>query len=848
MVLVVDDDDTTRVWARSSLGQAGFAVREAADGVEALEMLQTRPPDIILLDVEMPNLDGFSTCRKIREQPAFELIPILIATGRNDAESINRAYAAGATDFTTKPLNWSIIPYRLRYILRASEAVNQLSRTVTQLAKSEATLKDAQRLARVGNWEWDRHAGRVYWSDELYRIIGLAPGEAVPGLATFLDRVTGEERDRVKAWLADSIKAGGPAELTHYLFLPDGSMRSVAHQSEALVEPNGRVIHLRGTVQDITERRQAEEKIHQLAHFDTLTSLPNRESFQARLRREVSRAVRHKRRLATLFLDLDDFKRINDTLGHSIGDLLLRAVAERLVAGLRETDSVTRHLAGDAAEAVARLGGDEFTVLLTDIYKSEDAATVARRIIATVSQPMNLAGHEVYVTPSIGIAVFPQDGEDADSLVKNADTAMYSAKRAGKNLYQFYDESMNAAAVRRLTMDNHLRKALDRGELSLHYQPQMDLVLGRIEAVEALLRWENPELGMVSPAEFIPLAEENGLIIPIGEWVLRSACAQAEKWRENGVPLSRVAVNISAIQFAQSNFTARIAQILKETGLPPSVLELEITESVLAEDVERAIETLGVLKDMGIQLSIDDFGTGYSSLSYLKRFPIDRLKIDRSFVRDVASDPDDASIAMAVIGMARSMDLSVVAEGVETEAQLRFLKNKQCDEIQGYYLSRPLPAEELEPMLRGFSKSKCILKAGSQSQQSLLLVDDDTRLLETLTMSLKAEGYHILTATSAREAFDLLARHEVRVVVVDHMMPQMTGITFLERVRKIHPRIMRILLSGEIDMRSLASAINSGSIHRFLEKPVPAETFRSTLREAFSTSGIDESVVAREAI
>jgi EAL domain-containing protein (putative c-di-GMP-specific phosphodiesterase class I)/FixJ family two-component response regulator len=410
---------------------------------------------------------------------------------------------------------------------------------------------------------------------------------------------------------------------------------------------------------------------------------------------------------------------------------------------------------------------------------------------------------------------------------------MYVAKRQGKNLYQFFDDSMNEATLKRLTLDNLLRKALERNELFLNYQPQMSLVDGHINGVEVLLRWRNPELGMVSPGEFIPMAEENGQIVPIGEWVLRTACAQVKRWIDEGLSISRVAVNISVIQFVRPDFPELIADILQTTGLDPNALELEITESLLAKDVDGAIGTLQALKEIGVQLSIDDFGTGYSSLSQLKRFPIDRLKIDQSFVRDITSDPDDAAIALAVIGMASSMNLSVVAEGVETEAQMRFLQAKDCDEMQGYYLSRPVPAEDLGPLLREHQSQRWGQSDEDTGQQTVLLVDDDAATLTGLTKILSTEQYRILTATSAREGFNLLAEHEVGVVVADYQMPGMDGNQFLTRVQSLYPYTTRIMLSGKSNMESLIAAVNDGEIYKFLEKPVSAAVLRKTLHEAF---------------
>jgi len=447
-------------------------------------------------------------------------------------------------------------------------------------------------------------------------------------------------------------------------------------------------------------RRQALDRIRQLAYFDDVTGLPNRAFFRERLSLALGLARRNQRHLALMFLDLDNFKRINDTLGHSVGDLLLNEVGKRLILSLRASDSITVGHQDNIEESLARFGGDEFTLLLPEIHKGEDAGLVARRVLDALAEPLILAENEIIVNGSIGIAVYPEDGQDVESLLKNADMAMYSAKRESGNDFRFFTQAMNTAAQKRLTMEKHLRLALALGELSLQYQPQIDVKNGSISGVEALLRWNNAELGVISPEEFIPLAEETNLIVPIGEWVLRTACTQAKIWQDAGTLLPRVAVNVSVRQFAQTGFPAQVERILKETGLKPSALEIEITESVLMKDGEMAITTLTDLKALGVQLAIDDFGTGYSSLAYLKQFPIDRLKIDRTFVCALGTDIHDRAIASAVISLAENMNLSVTAEGVETENQFTFLKSRNCNEVQGYYLSRPLPAEEMGEFMR----------------------------------------------------------------------------------------------------------------------------------------------------
>ncbi len=449
------------------------------------------------------------------------------------------------------------------------------------------------------------------------------------------------------------------------------------------------------------QKWNAENKILQLAYYDNLTELPNRAFFMTRIKQAIDFAKEHERSLAVLFLDLDNFKRINDTLGHNVGDDLLRTVARRISHSLRSSDMVTRSLPEeDEKQHLARLGGDEFTVLLSDLQQPEDALIVANRIREELSEPMQLDDHKLIVTPSIGISLFPKDGEDVVELLKSADMAMYFAKRTGRNNVQFFEASMNEKALLRMNLENELRHAIERNEMSLNYQPQVDLATGQLTGLEALLRWNNFTLGNVPPLDFIPIAEDSGLIIPIGEWVMRTACRQAKNWQDADTGLERIAVNVSVLQFAQTDFPETVAKILKETNLDPAVLELEITESILMNNADDAVDTLQKLKDIGVQLAIDDFGTGYSSLSYLKQFPIDRLKIDRSFINAITTDPDDQAIASAVIAMAENMQLHVTAEGVETTDQMQFLKKEKCDEAQGFHISRPMTAEDAERFLR----------------------------------------------------------------------------------------------------------------------------------------------------
>jgi diguanylate cyclase (GGDEF)-like protein/PAS domain S-box-containing protein len=438
---------------------------------------------------------------------------------------------------------------------------------------------------------------------------------------------------------------------------------------------------------DISERKAAEERVAYVVLHDFLTNLPNGPLLQDRLAQAISLAERESRKVAVMCLDLDHFKAINDMLGHLVGDKLLQEVARRISSVGRISDTVSRR------------GGDEFVVILPDLETVDDAAVIADNLLEAISDPCMIDGNEIEITTSIGISIFPEDGCEGDHLIKHADAAMYHAKKNGRNNYQFFTHEMNKLALERISIIQKLRHAEERQEFCLHYQPQMDLRSGRIIGVEALLRWNNPETGMISPGYFIPIAEETGLIIPIGEWVLREACRQNSEWRMLGFPEITVAVNLSAVQFRQNNFIEMIKSVLCEYSLDPSGLELEITEGAVMHNAEASIALLLELKAMGLQLAVDDFGTGYSSLSYLKRFPIDKLKIDQSFVRDITVDSDDAAIVSTIINMARTLKLKVIAEGVETAEQLSFLKHQKCDEMQGYYFSKPMPPEKISSLL-----------------------------------------------------------------------------------------------------------------------------------------------------
>jgi len=564
-----------------------------------------------------------------------------------------------------------------------------LLRTEQALRLSETRLARAQKIACMGSWEWDFASGNLYWSAELYRIFGLTVGEpATINMEWLYTRIHPLDVAAFKTALRNTIKNGAALDINYRIISGNESEVVVNSQGELEHDESGSVRLISATTLDITARINAESKIQQLINYDSLTGLPNRSLLHDRLQLAIAQASRDRQQLGVLMLDLDRFKSINETLGHRTGDILLKEVARRLLACIRDSDTL------------ARLGGDEYVAILTGVANEESIATVAKKILAIVAEPFYIDGNEIFTTCSIGIATYPMDGEDSHTLLKHADQAMYRAKEVDRNNFQFFSREMNNLVLERMMLENSMRKGLERGDFFLVYQPQVDARSGEIFGMEALLRWNHPDMGLLPPDKFIPLAEENGLIIPLGEWVLRTACRQNKIWQEQGLPPVRVAVNLSAKQFGQYHLDEVVASTLLETGLDAEWLELELTESAIMKDADKNIALLAKFKEMGISVAIDDFGTGYSSLSYLKNFPISRLKIDRSFVRDITTNPDDAAIARIIIDIARALNLNVIAEGVETRAQMQFLSFNNCVEMQGYHFSRPVPAEEFAEFLK----------------------------------------------------------------------------------------------------------------------------------------------------
>ncbi|TCK17028.1 response regulator receiver modulated diguanylate cyclase/phosphodiesterase [Thiogranum longum] len=684
--MLIDNDLTMRLLLRQSLEQHGFRVEEASGGKQALEMLTHLQPDIILLDVAMPDMDGYAVCQQLRQRSGFEHTPVVVVTGIEDVNSVNHAYKVGATDFVSKPINWTIFGHRMRYILRSSQAFTGLK---TSEARSNALLRAIPDM--------------IFRQDGAGRYIDFQGGQGdmllMPPerfIGKMMEDVLPHEIAEPALQHLRRVLSSGSAQRFEYQLEIDGTM--CYFEARMVASGENEVTSL---VRDITDQKLYADQIQQLAFYDNLTDLPNRRLFYEHLEHEIRQCDRTDGVLAILFLDLDRFKVINDTLGHSTGDAVLVEVGRRLTDCVRSADAVARPGHEDSMTSVARLGGDEFTMLLGGIQDARDSEPVARRILEALFVPISVEGRDLFVTPSIGIATYPADGSDAGTLLKNADAAMYKAKEEGRNCIRFYSNSINDRALARFTLEADLRKALDEDGLEVYYQPQVDLRTGKATGMEALVRWNHPQRGFISPSDFIPVAEEAGLIDGLSRWVMHTACAQARAWSQQGAGEVRMAVNLSARQFYAGNLAHVVADVLASTGLPSRLLEVELTEGMVMKDPKVTLDALEALKGMGVSIAVDDFGTGYSSLAYLKKYPLDVLKIDRSFVRDIATDPDDAAIARAIIVMAKSLGMVVIGEGVETEQQLAFLRENGCDQAQGYLMARPASAGDAEKYLRG---------------------------------------------------------------------------------------------------------------------------------------------------
>ena len=586
-------------------------------------------------------------------------------------------------------------------------------------------------------------------------------------------------------------------------------------------DEQGVVTHFIGIVNDISEQRRYEHTLAYNASHDVLTNLPNRSLLEDRIRQGMQIARRYQRTLAVLYIDLDGFKAINDTLGHQSGDQVLIEVGRRIEQVLRPGDTV------------ARLAADEFVVLLPDLAHYDDIVPIAEALLASIDQPYWIESTSYHLTASIGIAVNQDEDEDPMKLVRQADLAMYQAKQAGRNIYHWYTDDLNREVSHSLRLRSDLQNALDAGDFELHYQPQLSLTTGRVTGLEALIRWRHPELGMVSPGDFIPLAESTGQISALSDWVLQTACDARRQLLQLDHNLI-ISLNLSPVLFKDSQLVKRMVRTITGNGLRCDQFELEILESVMFGHHDRALTLLNEMRDAGFRLSLDDFGTGFSSLSYLKTLPIQKVKIDRSFIQDLISDQNDAAIVRAIISMAHLLKLSVTAEGVETKSQSAFLKREGCDEVQGFLHSPALPLTQLVTYL-DHTRWQAMNDASEtpDSSRCLLILDDDEFILKSLSRALRGQGYQVLLANKADDAFRMLAQVDVQVILSDQRMPEMSGTEFFKRVKSLYPETVRIVLSGYTDLKSVTDAINQGAIYKFLTKPWDDDELRQIITDAF---------------
>ncbi len=741
-VLIVDDEQLNRRLLEALLGPEGYDTRTAASGKEALDSIVQDPPDLILLDVMMPGLDGRQVASLLKADPATRNIPIIMVTAQSDREARLAALDAGAEEFLTKPVDRAELWLRVRNLLRLKE-LSDLLENHRGILESEVQARTADLAARTTELQASTTELMSRTEDlQRFRTSMDATDEGIflicPTTMRFLEvnatasKMLGYSREellemgpldlvstspeRVEAAFDEIIASEGRTASIETITRRDGfAFPAEVNRHSQRAGAEWIIVEV---VRDITERVEADTRLHHLAHFDALTGLVNRTRFHETLIKVLANASTGRQSVAVLFLDLDNFKIINDTYGHAMGDELLIQVSDRLIKCVRVRDTV------------GRLGGDEFALILSVQKGPADAAAVAEKIRAELLEPFSLDGRDVNVTASIGITLYPDDAADAATLLKYADAAMYQAKNGGRDAFQFFTSGMNSEVWRRLELENALRYAVKHGEFVMHYQPQLGLVSGQIVGLEALARWDRPGFGLVQPGEFINALEDSGLIVEFGRWAIAAVCEQIGKWMGSGIGSVQVAVNVSSLQFVRGDLEGDILRALDRYDVPAVLLEIELTESLLVTSTGPTIATLRNLKATGVQISIDDFGTGYSSLAYLRRFPIDKLKLDASFIRDI-TNPDDAAIALAIIQMGHNLHLEVIAEGVETAAQLAFLRRHQCDQIQGYYFSRPLPVPAIEQLLLAHTtlpppEGQSELAAALDSTIQLLLTEGES--------------------------------------------------------------------------------------------------------------------------
>jgi diguanylate cyclase (GGDEF)-like protein len=665
-LLIVDDDAVTRRLAVSTLQHAGFGVTEAASGEEALTRVADAWFDLVLLDVMMPGIDGYEVCARLRAMQHVARIPIVMLTGLADTQSVELAFGQGATDFITKPINWALLPHKIRYALRASAAAEMIRAAQESLAR-------AQILARMGNWTLFAD-GRMEGSTQLADLFGIPA--AIAGSVSsgqFLRLVIPSDRAGVASARTRLLNDGIPYQMEYQIARDDGDLRTLFEQATPALDTLGRRHGGEGITQDITDRTRASERIRQLAGYDPTTGLPNRRLFTELSAPALEYASRNAAGCAVLHVDIDRFKSVNDAFGRETGDIVLKRVTERLRTCIRRSDHAGHAGDGEEGGIISSVGGNAFTVLVTDVAGEDRATTVTERLLAAIAAPLSVDAHTMELTACIGIALFPADAADLTGLTHCAEQALHAAKQAGRGQHRFFNAQMNAHAASRLRLEAEFRRAINQEELQLYYQPKVDAITGAIVGAEALVRWQHPTRGLLTPDTFIGMAEESGLILPMTDWVLLSACRSLRNWADAGLPGVVVSVNLAAPSLSGMSLVGKLDALIDRFALAPQCLILEVTETILVRDIGSCAALLEALRTRGYKVSLDDFGTGYSSLSYLNRMPLDEIKIDRAFVTEAARSGRDGALASAIIALGRELGLHVVAEGVETHEQSAFL-------------------------------------------------------------------------------------------------------------------------------------------------------------------------------
>lgn len=817
-IIHVEDVEAEAEIVHAALKRSGLeATFERVDTKAAFLKAVENHADVILCDFSLPGFDGMTALQIAHEKKPD--VPFIFVSGTIGEELAIQALRLGAYDYVLKN-NIARLPSSVRRALQESHerairrrteeilfAESNLLTTVFDTAGAIGVMLDTEGRILRFNQAGEKSTGYI--------------GKDILGLCFWDIFFPPSQRQSEKERYQQRDKSAFPMQYQSQWLAQDGGVRSVLCSLSILEDRHFKTIFVLSGI-DITEWQEAEEKIYRLSYFDHITGLPNRVVLRDRLEQAIRRHESHGGVVVLMLAELNGLNQIRDVFGAQAGLALTIAVAQRLQTWrLPEEATITQYSDG------------VFAVLLEEVRKS-DIDTIVMDLLQILEKPYSISEQQdIHLLPKIGIALHPNDGNTNESLPHFAEVALHRAQEDVHNHYQFYSPGFNQEITKRHILKNQLREAIRQDELVLHYQPQVSLKNGRIDGFEALVRWQHPERGLLMPAEFISLAEESDLIFALGEWVLRAACKQCKSWQDKGLNPATIAVNLSAMQFTEKNLKVLVGQILGESGLNSQHLELELTESVSMHDPEKSIAIMVHLRKLGVTLSIDDFGTGYSNLGYLKKFPVSRLKIDKSFVRDLVEDAHDLAICRSIIAIAKSLHLEVIAEGVETVSQLKMLHSEGCDKIQGYYFSAPLPADDCTSLLeRDVSLPMEIIRRHTYAR-ALLVIDDEVNILSAIKRTLGRSGYQIFTANNATEAFEILARHQIGVVLTDHQMPDVSGTELLEKMRYMFPDTVRIMLTGNANLHSITQAVNQGAIYKFLVKPWDNGELEKIVLDAF---------------